>query len=102
MNDLMLQIKYAVNSKGETYGSALSEHTIGVEPDLISAVGTNGVEGYVRADDLTPKVSSIEEAIEQNGKNGDILTIPLYDVDGTTVLGEFELITNYELVTDAN
>lgn len=102
INDLMLQKKYAVNSKGETYGSALSEYTIGVEPDLISAIGTNGVKGYIKADDLTPKISSIEEALAQNGKNGDIHTIPVYDVDGTTVLCEFELVTNYELGTEAD
>ncbi|CAM5786011.1 peptidase [Brevibacillus borstelensis] len=100
IDDLMLKTEYDVNSNGETYGSALSEYTIGEEPDLISAVGTNGIKGYVRADDLTPNVSSIEEAIEQNGDNGDVRTIPLYDVDGSTVLGEFELITHYELKTD--
>jgi len=101
INDLMLQTEYSLNSNGETYGSALSEYTIGVEPDLISAVGTNGAEGYVRANDLKPNVYSIKQAIEQTGNNGDIRTIAIYDVDGTTVLGEFELITHYELVTDA-
>ena len=102
INSFMLQTKYAVNSRGETYGSSLSEYAIGVEPDLISAIGTNGIEGYVKADDLSPTYSSTEEAIEQNGKNGDIRTIPLYDVDGTTILGEFELITNYEAESYTN
>ncbi|MED1788152.1 peptidase [Brevibacillus laterosporus] len=94
-NPMMREI-YDVNGNGETYGSALSEYTIGVEPDLISAIGINEVKGYVRADDLTPDVSSIEEAIDETSKNDNIRTIPLYDVDGTTILGEFELITNYE------
>lgn len=102
LKDLMMQTKYAVNSRGETYGSALSEYTIGVEPDLISAIGTNGVQGYVRAEDLTPPVSSIAEAVAQNGKNGDIRMIPLYDAEGTKVLGEFKLVTNYEIVADTN
>ncbi len=99
INDLMLQTVYAKNSNGETYGSAISEYTIGVEPDLINAVGTNGVEGYVRADDLNPNVSSIAEAIKLTGKSGSNRKITLYDADGTTVLGKFDLISNYELVT---
>ncbi|WP_201264875.1 peptidase [Brevibacillus reuszeri] len=97
IEDLLSKTEYDVNDNGETYGSGLSILSIGEEPDLISAIGTNGVKGYVRAIDLTPEVSSIEEAIEANKDNGDISTIPLYDVDGTTVLGEFELVTNFEL-----
>ncbi|MGG3885307.1 hypothetical protein [Brevibacillus panacihumi] len=102
IKNLMAKTEYEVNDNGETYGSALSAYTIGAEPDLISAVGTNGVEGYVRADDLTPKVSSIEEALEQNAENGDVRTIPLYAEDGETVLGEFELVTNIEYDIDTN
>lgn len=93
--DLMLQTKYPVNRNGETYGSALSAYTIGTEPDLISAIGTNGVKGYVKAKELTPKFSSIEEAIAYS-KNDDTQIIPLYDADGTTVIGQFEMINGHE------
>jgi len=100
IEELIAQEAYAVNENGETYGSSLSAYTIGVEPDLISAVSTNGVNGYVRADELTPKVSTIEEALKLMGKKGDVRTIPIYDADGKTVLGEFEMVTNYELVKE--
>lgn len=100
IEEFMLKEEYDVNNNGETYGSLLSEYTIGEAPDLISAVGTNGEEGYVRAEDLTPEVSSIEEALEQEIENGEVRTIPLYDVDGETVIGEFELETEFEYITD--
>ena len=85
----MSKTKYNINDNGETYGSALSEYTIGAEPELISAVGANGVSGYIKAADLTPKVSSIKEALEQTAENASGRTIPLYAVDGATVIGEF-------------
>lgn len=90
----MLQTEYALNSAGETYGSALSEYTIGYEPDLISAIGTNGASGYVKADDLNPKYQSLDEVLSLDFENGGTVLIPLYDVDGETVIGEFELITS--------
>lgn len=101
LEDLMSRAEYEVNENGETYGSAISANTIGVEPDLIAAVGTNGVNGYVKAEELSPEVSTIEEALAQMGENGNVRKIPLYDVDGITILGQFDIVTNYELVTDA-
>ena len=44
--------KYPVNSRGETYGSIMLAHQVGQGPDLISAVSSDGVRGYVRADDF--------------------------------------------------
>ncbi|GEM_PF-700201 len=101
LEDLISKNEYDINENGETYGSALSSYTIGIEPDLIAAVGTNGVNGYVKAAELTPEVSTIEEALALMGENGSVRTIPLYDVNGTAILGQFDIVTNYELVTDA-
>lgn len=101
LEDLMSKAEYDVNENGETYGSAISANTIGVEPDLIAAVGTNGVNGYIKAEELTPEVSTVEEALALMGENGSVRTISLYDVDGTTILDQFDIVTNYELVTDA-
>ena len=42
---------YPVNSKGEAYGSAMLASVVGYEPDLISAIGTDGIEGYLRLED---------------------------------------------------
>lgn len=43
---------YPVNSHGETYGSTMLADVIGYEPDLISAIGVDGVEGYIRYSDV--------------------------------------------------
>ncbi|MBU5442748.1 peptidase [Paenibacillus sp. MSJ-34] len=80
--------KYAMNINGDTYGSAVSSNT---DPDLILAVGTNGISGYVKSSDLVPEVDSPEAALEQN-KTSD-RTIPLYDVNGETQIGVFKLVT---------
>lgn len=81
---------YPMNSAGQTYGSALVADVVGYEPDLISAVGTEGGEGYVLADDLDPAVSSPVEALAYMVSFNDNRTIPLYDVDGHEI-GTFEL-----------
>ncbi|ABR50166.1 hypothetical protein Amet_4084 [Alkaliphilus metalliredigens QYMF] len=87
--------EYKVNSNGETYGSGLQEATLGVAPDLIKARGSNGALGYVRSKDLEPEAANNpEEAIKkqkEKQKNKDTKKIPLYEVDGKTVIGEFVL-----------
>ena len=95
---------YAVNTAGQTYGSALSARSHKERPDLISAVGSHGTVGYVYSSDLdagepiTPsealaQQTRIEELIE--GCDGEEIivfrTIPLYDVDGITILDEYNI-----------
>jgi len=43
---------FATNAAGDTYGSAQDAQSSDDEPDLIAALATNGVEGYVRKSDL--------------------------------------------------
>ena len=95
---------YAVNTAGQTYGSALSARSHKERPDLISAVGSHGTVGYIYSSDLdagepiTPsealtQQTRIEELIE--GCDGEEIivfrTIPLYDVDGITILDEYNI-----------
>lgn len=96
--ELMLQTEYEVNENGQTYGSSFSEFTIGDEPELISAVGINGIEGYVKSNDLAPNPVSIEEALDYADDNSLDIYIPLYDVDGLTVLDQFKLETSFEII----
>jgi hypothetical protein len=94
--------KYPVNSSGQTYGSvskAISEET---EPDLIAAIGLDGTKGYVLSKDLQDKMPKTpEEAVaitkeirkasaEAKAKGSNIIReVPLYSVDGKTVIGKF-------------
>lgn len=66
---------YPVSARGETYGSAMLASRVGYAPDLVSAVGMDGVRGYIRFTDM----------IADNAA-GDILS--LYDLDGN-VIGTF-------------
>lgn len=82
---------YPVNANGQTYGSALAAVSPETEPDLIEAIAADGTEGYVRADDLTPpQPANPSEAARRNGA-GKGRIIPLYAVDGKTVIGTFRL-----------
>ncbi len=85
-------MNYPVNENGQTYGSApygsgLSQD---VEPDLLAAYGVNGLLGYVKSVDLRgPVFNSPQEAIayQETHKGGRV--IPLYEVDGVTIIDEF-------------
>jgi len=67
--------KYPVNAYGETYGSAMLASKVGHAPDLVSAVGSNGVSGYIRFVDM----------IADNAAGA---SLPLYDLEGN-VIGAF-------------
>lgn len=71
-----------VNAAGQTYGSGW------LNPDLIDAVGIDGVHGYVLESEL--------DAVGRKSSPEDTLTnvpttIPLYAEDGITVIGAFRV-----------
>lgn len=82
---------WATNARGETYGVTNSQG----DPDLISAIATNGKQGYVRSSDLekangAQAFSSPEEALEwQSETAGTTVALPVYTFDGETQIGEF-------------
>lgn len=90
---------YAINNSGETYGSIAIADVEGENPDLILAVGVNGVIGYVKDDDLNKTFESPNEAIEWTLDHQDPYTIPLYDCEGDIQIGEF-LIEPGDLVSE--
>lgn len=81
------------NNNGQTYGSAADASSPEMEPELISAEGVDGTKGYVLKKDLDgEKPKSPEEAIAiQNRRPPGGVDIPLYDVDGETVIGVFHM-----------
>lgn len=78
------------NENGEIYGSELFLSEIGVQPDLIRSVGTDGTIGYIRAEDLDDGVHTPADAIIAM-QNRQSRLIPLYESDGTTVIGSFKI-----------
>ncbi len=96
---------FPVNANGQTYGSSLEAVSVETEPDLIAAIGIDGTEGYVLSKDLQePSPKTPEEAVAQTkeiekaalaakAKGSNIVReIPLYDVDGRTVIGKFGIV----------
>ncbi|WP_073077589.1 hypothetical protein [Sporobacter termitidis] len=82
---------YQVNSNGQTYGSALTADFVGKEPDLVAVVCADGTKGYAYAKDLKgPDFKSPEEALAYE-KNNPSVTVPVYEADGKTVVGQFVL-----------
>ena len=84
---------WPVNDSGLTYGTPTETVSGYHEPDLIRVTATNGKNGYSLSTDLAgPTPSSPEEAVrwqvEQAGKT---TTIPVYQSDGVTQIGAFEI-----------
>ena len=85
---------WPTNARGQTYGSAALATCPEDEPDLILVLATNGKVGYVsRVEAQAVDGSSIktpEEALAWQATEGQKAhALPVYDVDGTTVVGEF-------------
>ena len=97
--------QYKINSNGMSYGThskVLNVVNKVDEPDLIAAMGIDGTLGYVKSKDLEEKEpKNVQEANLLNKEKQDlkekrkkegkkfIKEIPLYDVDGKTVIGTF-------------
>lgn len=84
---------YPENENGQTYGSSSDAASPETEPELISAIGVDGTAGYVLKKDLDgEQPKSPQDAIAlQNNRSPDGRDIPLYDVEGTTVIGVFHV-----------
>jgi hypothetical protein len=90
---------YSQNAAGQTYGSAAIAPSPDEEPDLIAAATTDGREGYVLRTDLNDangstaakSFKSPQDALDwQAGEAAQSdQEIPVYAVDGKTVIGSF-------------
>lgn len=82
---------YSINDNGMTYGSGLSAEFVGTPPDLIASIGINGVEGYTKQSDLDALMPSGPEEAVQAYSSEHVVTIPVYAVDGDTIVDLFEI-----------
>lgn len=91
------------NASGQTYGSLMGASTPDDAPDLIQVETTDGLTGYVTRVDLDEatgaNVSNPEEAVAweaaREARAGQPTFVPVYDVDGTTVIGEFKIDSSF-------
>lgn len=93
ITDDFTSIKYEINKNGETYGLGIYEQRLGM-PDLVKAVGIDGTIGYVRSKELNLNLGNTPEEnlkLQMQNKNKPNRKLNLYDKDGQTVIGEFEI-----------
>jgi hypothetical protein len=81
------------NKNGQTYGSSADAISPYTEPYLIKAQGVNGTIGYVLKTDLDDKMprNPAEALALQKSRPAGGRDIPLYDVEGNTVIGVFHI-----------
>ena len=87
----ILKEGYPTNKNGQTYGPDMGDLNLGKlgEPDLMLAKGENGTIGYAKKEDLNgPQPKTPEEAVKLT-KEAKPREVPLYDVDGETIIGKF-------------
>ncbi len=90
----LIEHGYPVNERGETYGPTGYETWLG-QPDLVLALGKNGIHGYLRWSEVEEvtggNVRTPEEAIAWNEyvKERGPVEIPVYREDGETVVDWF-------------
>ncbi|MDR1737093.1 MAG: hypothetical protein LBR85_09540 [Oscillospiraceae bacterium] len=92
---------FSVNESGIAYGNYLDDPS-GTALDMFSAIGVDGTKGYVYYADAygdqpkTPEdarkyMEELEARHNEAVESGEdyLQTVPLYDVDGKTVIGEY-------------
>jgi hypothetical protein len=97
--------RFPKNELGETYGSGLSLTPYEREPDLLKAIGVDGTEGYIRLTEADgPQPKTPEEAIEMMSRPEykEKRVINLYESDGITVIGKFEISPGRSFMIDKN
>jgi hypothetical protein len=79
---------WETNAAGETYGVVKGQE----EPDLIAVYATNGRLGYARADNLKAgPPTAPADATHTQAERQASRTVPVYELDGRTVIGEFRI-----------
>lgn len=78
------------NQYGQTYGSQLDATSPDTLPDLIAATGVNGVNGYIkRTDEDVLNTLEDAKALAKRYSEHPTREIPVYAVDGKTVVDKF-------------
>jgi hypothetical protein len=82
---------WGINTRGQTYGVANASGT----PDLVSAIATNGRSGYVEANQLSAATHAFTRTSPADAATASPqqASIPVYEADGTTVIGRFSVGT---------
>ncbi|MCJ0894378.1 hypothetical protein O4160_13600 [Rhodococcus sp. IEGM 1401] len=92
-------VESGTNASGQSYGAGDTAANDAELPDLVAAIGTDGVQGFIEKSALDTAAASPDEATaleKQNVGGTDVLgsapkTVPVYASDGTTQISEFTI-----------
>lgn len=96
---------WAINGDGNSYGAENEKGT----PDLTAVIATNGIPGYVYTSELEEAngvaamktFKSPEDALAwQEARRGKTFSVPVYDSEGKTIVGEFVISAGQGEITD--
>ena len=83
--------EWGVNAKGETFGVQRN----GKSPDLIAVYTTDGKQGYAYVKDLDGRwrvpTSPADALAQQEADEGLSPSVPVYESDGETIIGEYTI-----------
>lgn len=83
---------YPKNDRGQTFGSDIDAPNPAQGPDLVRVYATNGKVGYVYSEQLNgPSFSSPQAASAWSAGARVASTIPVYESDGVTQIGDFRI-----------
>lgn len=84
---------WPVNEQGKSFGAVDEASSLADEPDLILVQATNGRFGYVPKAELNPPLpaSPAEAVALQDARPAGGKLIPVFAVDGVTVVGQFRV-----------
>jgi hypothetical protein len=90
---------WPMNARGQTYGITIDNR----EADLVRVAATNNRVGYSLSSDLRgPVPRSPEEALRWQAAQGDKSRfVPVYEADGVTQIGVFEIGGGTDLLEPA-
>lgn len=83
-----IDFESGVNNRGQSFGTGEGVESDADLPDLIAAIGTNGEIGYIQKAALGGPAATPEQALASDSGSR---TVPLYEQDGRTVIGEFAI-----------
>ncbi len=83
----VVEIESDTNEREQSLGTADTTETL---PDLVAAIATNGRTGYINSTMLNKEMPTKPAKAAATGRTQAPPTIPVYDRDGVTVIGEFQ------------
>ncbi|MFF1946876.1 hypothetical protein ACFVWF_32585 [Rhodococcus qingshengii] len=82
-----VEVESGTNERGQSRGTTDTTEAL---PDLVAAIATNGRTGYINFTVLDEEMQASPTQAAETGRVQAPPTVPVYDRDGVTGIGEFQ------------